>query len=193
MVPNIPYPDLEAIDDPEILDILERARRVGTPRPESQAIRAHVPAVVKSFSKAWQETFVDGVVDHELKELCRVYVTKTVECGYCSAQRSVDADTPEDDYGDLLEYQTSDRYSDREKAALRYTDAIVWNADFADDAAWEALHRNFTEPELVELGFFIALTSGQQRWIKTLDIGHREVLADTEAGLSRQSRVAGRE
>ena len=185
-MPNIPYPDLDAIDDPEILDILERARRVGTPRPESQAIRAHVPAVMKSFSKAWQETFVDGVVDHELKELCRVYVTKTVECGYCAAQRSVDADTPEDHYDDLLEYQTSDRYSDREKAALGYTDAIVWNADFADDELWKALNANFTAPELVELGFFIALTSGQQRWIKTLDIGHREVLADTEAGLSRE-------
>lgn len=39
-------------------------------------------------------------------------------------------------------------------------------------------------PELVELGFFIALTLGQQRWIKTLGIGHNEVLADTTAGLA---------
>jgi hypothetical protein len=37
------------------------------------------------------------------------------------------------------------------------------------------LHQHFTEAELVELGFFIALTSGQQRWIKTLGIGHNEV------------------
>jgi len=28
------------------------------------------------------------------------------------------------------------------------------------------------------------LTSGQQRWIKTLGIGHREVLGDTDAGLA---------
>jgi hypothetical protein len=34
------------------------------------------------------------------------------------------------------------------------------------------------------LGFFIALTSGQQRWLKTLQLGHREILADTEAGLA---------
>ena len=33
------------------------------------------------------------------------------------------------------------------------------------------------------IGFFIAFTSGQQRWLKTLDLGHREVLADTDAGL----------
>jgi hypothetical protein len=51
--------------------------------------------VLKTFTAAWMDTFVDGVVDHELKELCRVYVTKTVDCGYCAAQRSVDASTDE--------------------------------------------------------------------------------------------------
>lgn len=182
-MPRIPYPDLNQVVDPDILEILDRARTNGTPRPESQAIRSHVPAVVKTFSAAWEETFVDGVVDHALKELCRVYVTKTVACGYCAAQRSVDAGADEDHYEDLLEYQKSSRYTEREKAALGYTDAIVWNADFADDELWEKLNDHFTSAELVELGFFIALTSGQQRWLKTLDIGHREILADTDAGL----------
>jgi alkylhydroperoxidase family enzyme len=182
-MPRIPYPDLSAIDDPETLEILDRARRVGTPRPESQALRAHVPAVLKTFTAAWMETFVDGVVEHELKELCRVYVTKTVACGYCAAQRSVDAGTDESHYDELLTYADSDRYTDREKAALAYTDAIVWDAGLATDEMWERMHENFTPAEMVELGFFIALTSGQQRWIKTLDLGHREVLADTETGL----------
>jgi alkylhydroperoxidase family enzyme len=49
---------------------------------------------------------------------------------------------------------------------------------------WADLHSHFTEPEIVELGFFIALTSGQQRWIKTLGIGHHEVLGDTDVGLA---------
>jgi len=66
---------------------------------------------------------------------------------------------------------------------LRYTSAIVWNPDIADDALWETLHQHFTVPELVELGNFIALTLGQQRWIKTLGIGHGEILSDTTAGL----------
>lgn len=182
-MPRIPYPDVKSIEDADILAILDRARNVGTPRPESQAIRSHVPAVVKAFSTAWQDTFVEGVVDHQLKELCRVYVTKTVDCGYCAAQRSVDADVQEEHYSDLLEYSKSDRYSDREKAALAYTDAIVWNPDLADDEVWDALHRHFTVPEIVELGFFIALTSGQQRWIKTMDLAHYEILADRKPEL----------
>jgi len=71
-----------------------------------------------------------------------------------------------------------------ERAALRYAQAIAWDAALADDQVWEDLHRHFTEAQLVELGFFIGLTLGQQRWIKTLGLGHREYLADTEAGLA---------
>ncbi len=107
-------------------------------------------------------------------------------------QRSVQAGRQgltEADYDDLLKFEDSERYTAREKAALRYTSAIVWDSSIADEALWRSLHDHFTEPELVELGFFIALTSGQQRWIKTLGIGHREVLGDTDIGLAE---AAGR-
>ncbi len=107
-------------------------------------------------------------------------------------QRSVQAGRnglTEADYDDLLRFEDSDRYSEREKVALRYTSAILWDADIADDALWTALHQHFTEPELVELGFFVALTSGQQRWIKTLGIGHRQVLGDTDIGLAPPTPV----
>jgi alkylhydroperoxidase family enzyme len=90
-------------------------------------------------------------------------------------------------YEELLNFQDSDRFTEREKAALTYTSAIIWDASIADDQLWARLHKHFTEAELVELGFFIALTSGQQRWIKTLGIGHREVSAGTEAGLAETS------
>ena len=109
-------------------------------------------------------------------------------------QRSVQAGRQgltEADYDELLQFEDSDRFDEREKTALRYTSAILWDADIADDKLWADLHRHFTEPELVELGFFIALTSGQQRWIKTLGIGHQEVLGDTTVGLAdgRSERV----
>ena len=90
----------------------------------------------------------------------------------------------EEKYDELLRFNDSDKFSEREKVALTYTSAIVWNSEIADDALWEKLHRHFTVPELVELGFFVALTLGQQRWIKTLGIGHAEVLADNIAGLA---------
>jgi alkylhydroperoxidase family enzyme len=68
--------------------------------------------------------------------------------------------------------------------ALQYTSMLVWNPRGADDALWERLREHFSEEELVELGYFVALTYGQQRWIKTLDIGHSEVMAATRTGLT---------
>lgn len=102
-------------------------------------------------------------------------------------QRSVQsgsASIPEAKYATLLHFEDSDEFSEREKVALTYTSAIIWNSAIADDALWERLHQHFTDPELVELGFFIGLTLGQQRWIKTLGIGHNEILAGTQGGLA---------
>jgi hypothetical protein len=81
-MPHIPNVEPATVSDPEIREYLERARREGTPRPESQAVRAHVPAVIHAFSQAWELTFRQGVVDHALKELCRVYVSKSIQCEY---------------------------------------------------------------------------------------------------------------
>jgi hypothetical protein len=51
----------------------------------------------------------------------------------------------------------------------------VWNPSAVDDALMERMRSHFTEEQIVELGYFVSLTYGQQRWIKTLDIGHGEV------------------
>jgi alkylhydroperoxidase family enzyme len=102
-------------------------------------------------------------------------------------QRSVQAGRQgltEEKYDELLHFAESDRFTEREKVALTYTSAIAWNSDFADDALWAKLHQYFSNAELVELGFFIALTLGQQRWIKTLGIDHGAVLGNTTAGLA---------
>ncbi len=91
-----------------------------------------------------------------------------------------------------MHFTDSDKFSEREKVALTYTSAIIWNADIADDALWTTLYEHFTIPELVELGFFIALTFGQQRWIKTLGIKHGEVLGDTAAGLAPSAEATSK-
>ena len=62
----------------------------------------------------------------------------------------------------------------------------MWTPAGADDAVWERLRRHFSDDQILELGYFIALTLGQQRWIKTLGIGHGEVLNLSKAGLVRE-------
>jgi len=188
---RIGYFPLDKMDD-DMRREMERCRREGTPRPESSAVRAHVPAAFWSFANSWRDLFHRGVCDHAIKELCRLYVSRSVQCDYCDNQRSIKAagaGVIEDHVRDLLNFEKSVRFGEREKAALAYAEAITWHLD-TDDAFWERLHRHFSEPELVELGYFISITFGQQRWIKTLGIGHGEVLDLTRAGLAPQGARA---
>jgi len=85
----------------------------------------------------------------------------------------------------LDEFETSHLFSERERVALRYADAVTWNPDLADTAMWADLHKHFTDPELVEMGQCIAMHAGEQRWIYTLHIKHGEFLASTTAGLTK--------
>jgi alkylhydroperoxidase family enzyme len=183
---RIRYVDPATVADPKMQAEFERCQRVGTPRPESQAIRAHVPAAFWSFANTWRDVFHNGVADHALKELCRVYVSQSVKCEYCGNQRSVKSANQglvEDDYRDLLNFEKSTRYDARQKAALAYTEAIVWDLE-TDDALWDRLYRHFSEPEIVEIGYFVAITMGQQRWLRTLNIDHHQVLAGTSASMA---------
>ena len=61
---------------------------------------------------------------------------------------------------------------------------LVWDPEGVDDALWARLREHFSEEEIVELGSFVCLTYGQQRVIKTWDVGHSELLADNTAGLA---------
>jgi alkylhydroperoxidase family enzyme len=61
---------------------------------------------------------------------------------------------------------------------------LVWNPEGADDAVWDRLREHFSEEQCLELGYFVGLTFGQQRWIKTLGIGHGELLDLSRAGLA---------
>jgi alkylhydroperoxidase family enzyme len=184
---RISYVPVEEIEDDDLLAILEYAATQGTPRPESQAIRAHAPATMRDFWWQWERTFRNGVCDHAIKELCRVYVSRTVECLYCGGQRSVGgrrAGLEEGDYDELLDFERSERYDERQRAALAYARAIAWDPGAADDSLWERLHLHFSEEELVELGYFIAITFGQQSWIRTMDVGHREYMDQGDTGLA---------
>lgn len=83
-----------------------------------------------------------GVVDQELKELC------------LRVARGEDVDPQ--------------AYDGRERAALEWAHAIVWDADRADDELWNRLHAHFSEPELVDLGCAVGFALGRDHFLRTL-------------------------
>jgi hypothetical protein len=112
----------------------------------ADGIRARVPAALEAYAETRATVLEDGIVDRELKVLCARYLGE------------------EDDVMDFS------RFAERERAALEWTHAVAWDSDRADDDLWDRLHAHFSEPELVELGYFIAFTLGQTHWLRTLGL-----------------------
>jgi alkylhydroperoxidase family enzyme len=151
-----------------------------------------VPAAFWAFADSWKALFHSGVCDHSIKELCRVYISRTVKCEFCGNQRSTKATTAglqEQQYDELLNFESSERYDDRQKAALSYAQAIAWGESDLE-GLWTRLRAHFSEAELVELGNCIALTFGQQSWIRLLGIDHHQYLAGTDASMAPGFRTA---
>jgi hypothetical protein len=119
----------------------------------ADAVRARVPAALAAYAETRATVLEDGIVDRALKDLCARYLAEDDEI-------VAHADDP-------------GRFDERERAALAWTHAIAWNSDLADAALWERLHAHFSEPELVELGYAIAFTLGQQHWLQTLGLTER--------------------
>jgi len=99
-----------------------------------------------------QRVLDGGIVDGRLKELCFMYVADP---------DSIDVDAREE----------------RERAALDWAQAIVWDADGANDELWTRLHEHFSEQELVELGCAIGFELGRQHFLRSLGVDAARVRA----------------
>src|SRR5256714_11453546 len=87
---RISYFPLEKMDA-EMRKEMKRCQREGTPRPESSAVRAHVPGAFWGFANSWRDIFKNGGCGHALQELCPVYFFRPVACGYFWHQRPIKA------------------------------------------------------------------------------------------------------
>ena len=88
--PRISYIDPNDGQRPAMIAEFERCARGRTPRPESQAVRAHVPATFWSFANTWRDVFKNGVADHkDQRAAARIYVSRSVLCEFCGNQRSI--------------------------------------------------------------------------------------------------------
>jgi alkylhydroperoxidase family enzyme len=54
-------------------------------------------------------------------------------------------------YGDIESFETSSRLSDRQKAALRYVDALIWTPSRISPEVLAGVREHFTEEEALEL------------------------------------------
>ena len=155
-------------------ELIESAERTGAPDPRVVSILVRNPKAGVAWVKYWNALLYDGILPHSLKELCRIQISMAHRCGYCSTVRSKVAlaeGLVEDKIAQLPDFESSDAFSEREKAALRYA-VLFKSGDGAvdSDAVYDDLRVHFSEEEIIELGLFCAETDGAGKFVRSLNV-----------------------
>jgi AhpD family alkylhydroperoxidase len=143
--------------------------------------------------KALQPTsnYVNGSgLDHRLLELVKMRTSQLNGCAYCIDMHTKDAraagETEQRLY--LLDaWRETPVYTERERAALEWTEAVTRVADrHLTDELFAAARNQFSESELVDLTIAIIATNGWNR----LNIAFRPEVGGYRPGMFDQPKAA---
>jgi AhpD family alkylhydroperoxidase len=142
-----------------------------TPRLD---VHAHVKSVLQPMLQLSESVHKSGL-EHSLIELVKIRASQINGCAYCIHMHTRDArwsgETEERIY--LLDaWRESPLYTDRERAALAWTEALTRIADtHAPDEDYALLDAHFSDEEKVKLTLLIGVINTWNR----IAIGFRSV------------------
>src|SRR5690348_4198753 len=131
---------------------------------------AHAPAFAKALAhldNAATKQLDQVDFDHRLRELVRIRASQLNGCAYCIDMHTKEAraagETEQRIYA-LNAWRETPFFSDRERAALEWTEAVTRIGDtHAPDDVYERVAAQFSEEELVALTFGIVVINSWNR------------------------------
>jgi uncharacterized peroxidase-related enzyme len=112
------------------------------------------PAIVQGLMAFVGAVMAPGQVAPDLKNMVSQIVSKSAGCGYCMAHTGHAAEAsgiPADKEAALWEYETSDLFSDAERAALRVAQGAGQSPNMVTDEDFNTLKEHFSEDEIIEI------------------------------------------
>jgi uncharacterized peroxidase-related enzyme len=157
--------------------------------PNSIMTMARRPNIVRAFMQLNQAVLYEGTVSPELKMLVSLIASQAAGCRYCQAHManlSRIYGAADDKIAEVWGFETSELFSDAERAALR----VAYHGSLAPSQAgqehFDELYRHFDEGQVVEIVASIALFGYLNRWNDTmatsLEALPAQVAAETLAG-----------
>jgi len=138
--------------------------------PNSMLTMAVKPGLVEAFAGLGANIQLPSALPDEIKRMVAFMASRAAGCVYCQTHthhQAANAGIGADKLEAIWSYETSDLFSDAERAALRVAQAAgqVPNAVTADDMA--ELKRHFTDEQIVDLVAVIAMFGFLNRWNDT--------------------------
>lgn len=154
-------------DHPELEELFRLYDHTLSFVPNSLYTMSRRPEILRAFSDLITQIWRTGTVPVGLKPLVAIVASTAAGCRYCQAHETVDAmmrGVDEEKIAEIWNFERSPRYTDAERAALRFArDAsVVPNAVTPEH--FDELHRHWDEGEIVEILAVIGLFGFLNRW-----------------------------
>jgi alkylhydroperoxidase family enzyme len=136
-------------------------------------ITAHRPVLSLALMQYNQALRSNRTLPERLMELVRLRIAFHNQCRSCMAIRyasAVDDGLEEGAVCSLQKPHEAPDLSEAEKAAIEYGERMATNHLSIDDTTYDRLRTFFTEPQIVELGLWVALCVGVGRLAATWDM-----------------------
>ena len=153
---------------PEVKEIYEKALR-GKPGNAQKAL-AHRPEMLKAFLPFYAS--VGRSLDRKLYEMIYLRVSFINGCHYCQQHHvasSKRVGLSAEDWRALKDGNYA-RYTDKEQAALAYTEKLTRTPHEITDADVEKLKKHFSDAEIVDLHLLVGLVNLTNRFTDPLGL-----------------------
>ena len=153
---------------PELADTFDHFRQILGFVPNSLLTMQRRPEIVRAFGVLTDAVMnPSGSVDPATKRLLAHFASRAAGCQYCEAHSLIAAGisgVSQEKLDAIWEYQTSDLYSDAERAALDYALAAGSVPNGVDEEIMQRLRKYWSEDQIVELLAAVCLYGFLNRW-----------------------------
>lgn len=154
----------------ELEDLWKRYDETLSFVPNSLYTMARRPETVRTLSDLITAIWRIGTVPKGLKPLLAMIASRAAGCRYCQAHEAVDAhmrEVPDEKIAAIWEFETSPRFGDAERAALRFARDASLVPNAVTSAHFEELRRHW-DGEIIEILSVVSLFGFLNRWNDTM-------------------------
>lgn len=139
--------------------------------PSSMRTMAKVPGLFEAFSGLAATITMIGEIDRGLAQMIANVASTASGCRYCQAHtatHAAHAGVDDAKVVKLWEFETSELFTEAERAALRVARDAAQNPNAVTDADFDDLKRHFTEAQIIQIVATISLFGYLNRWNDTM-------------------------
>jgi alkylhydroperoxidase family enzyme len=139
--------------------------------PNTVFTMARVPGLIEGYVGLAHAAAMNGLITEELAQLVGNVASAAAGCRYCQAHTAAHADHLGVDpakVAELWSFETSERFSDAERAALRLALHAGQSPNGATDADFAECRRYYTEDQITAIVAVCALFGFLNRWNDTI-------------------------